>query len=796
MGLRPRQNIPDSQKDDAWRRASINYYIESCLSSTLYLQNLYKAANGQLDSTEYSYITNPYNSKDRRMQTWPAQLKNYPIITPIIALLAGEKRKRPLVYEVIVKNADSVTMAKVEEMKLQKQWIYQTYINELNKAGIDTGEDSKDLPPLEDIVGKFYENWSDARAIIGQDVLDYIMTEQEITRKFVKGFLDWIITACVFTYKDVINEDVVYRTVSPINAGFLADESVEFIEDGDAAVLREFVTSSEFLDRFYDIIQEENPSLIDYIDNVVGHGSADKRVLYTDFDGANFATDNYYGGTSSVIGNFRNGLAYNNLLELIYVNWKSITQIKEIEYYDVLGNYIREEVPYEYETDDPNVRVNVYWVSQVWEGWRVDERYWLSVKPVVHQRGTMNNPSKCKLLINGRIKKVGTLKGLSIVELLMPFQHLYNFARFKLNMTVAKHKDKITVIPLGLLPKKEGWTTETSMYYADATGILFLDETAPNAAISLNAVKAIDMGMSNYINFMITYLRSIKEEAEEVVGITRQRKGEVQASEGLGNTQTAVYQSSLITEDLFAMYDEFQERELNGLLDLSKFAFINGKKASFISTTQRKVMLEIKPEDNNFMGSEFGVFVSSSSKEKERREGLKQIAFAYAQNTGKPSIAAKMIQAEGSFAKLLNELEKVEEMESQMKQQEAEQQSQSQMQMQQMQQEMEGRKLDMEKYKIDTDYRKTIDAALIGIEKELGLIDANNDGEPDAIAIEANQIKREELERKHALEQRKLDMEQRRMDMDKEIAKFQKEADLKMKEMDLKAKLNNKYNKK
>src|SRR6185312_717399 len=125
--------------------------------------------------------------------------------------------------------------------------------------------------------------------------------------------------------------------------------------------------------------------------------------------------------------------------------------------------------------------IEEYWVNEKWEGYVVDnDKFYFGVQPIPIQRNGINNKS-CKNLINGRIRRMGDRKALSVVELLMPFQHLYNFGHYKLNNILAKNKEKLLLMPIGMIPDKNGWDMYTSMYHADANGILWFDETKENA---------------------------------------------------------------------------------------------------------------------------------------------------------------------------------------------------------------------------------------------------------------------------------------------------------------------------
>ena len=132
------------------------------------------------------------------------------------------------------------------------------------------------------------------------------------------------------------------------------------------------------------------------------------------------------------------------------------------------------------------------------------------------------------------------------------------------------------LMEMNTIPKRHGWDEEKFMYYADAMGYAFIDSTAEGKRgerVSFNQFQVLDMSLGQYIAAQFQLLQSVKMEWEELVGISRQRKGQVQASDGIGATERAVFQSSVMTEELFRRFDKFTEREFNGLLDTAKVAY-------------------------------------------------------------------------------------------------------------------------------------------------------------------------------------------------------------------------------
>lgn len=159
-----------------------------------------------------------------------------------------------------------------------------------------------------------------------------------------------------------------------------------------------------------------------------------------------------------------------------------------------------------------------------------------------------------------------------------------------------------------MIPKKEGWTEEKLMYYVRAFSFLFFDDTRPNASAMVQGLKELDLSMSEHIVRSFELVSAIKSEYDELCGITRQRKGQVKASDGKATTEYALNTSYVTSEELFLEYEEFEQRAYTKLIELSKFAFSDGIYAQYMRPDGMKAILNIL-DPSTYVNSDLGVFV-------------------------------------------------------------------------------------------------------------------------------------------------------------------------------------------
>jgi len=692
----PKQKVPRSRKTKDWAKDTIRAFINRSAfsSSTKHTtQKYYEAYNGNIQESDYNYVTNPYNSEAWAKKNFPARLRNYNILKPVVDLLLGEKAKRPQAYQVVVRNADIQSRFDQHRQKQYQEYLEQVFVSEMSKAKGEEPDAPEEDP--KNYQEQVLSNYRDSRAIVGQEALNYLFDWLGLEDNIQKLFFDWLVAGECYTYKDVCMNDVDYQVVSPLDIDYEKSPDTEYIEDADWVVRRKIMSVNEVVDRFYDVLSPKD------IDNLEApHGK------YRDG----------YGGHQSMFINKPEDDESDRMVEVLHVCWKSFARVGILSYTDEMGSPQEMVVDETYKKDESQ-EIKYYWVNEVWEGYQIDKNVYVSMNPHVVQRNEMNNLSVCKMPYNGRVYSNRHSDSISIISMGLAYQVLYNVFHYRLELSIAKNKDKIMLMEMNTIPKRHGWDEEKFMYYADAMGFAFVDSTAEGKnreRVTFNQYQVLDMSLGQYIAAQFQLLQAIKTEWEEMVGVSRQRKGQVNSSDGVGTTERAIFQSSVISEEIFRRFEAFMEREYAGLLDTSKIAWRDGKKMTYVASDLRTALLNIDPEE--YQEAEYGVFVKSSSREMDKLQQLKGLAMAFAQNGQQPATVAEIIDS-NNFSKVKKLLQEVDEkqkelqkMQQEMQQQQQQQVAESQQQIQNQQQAFEADqnekdrvvKLEVERMKVAT----------------------------------------------------------------------------------------------
>ncbi len=597
----------------------------------------YDAYNNRLPDSYFRYVVNPLNSSNSEYTNWPARLRPYSIIRPNIDLLEGEYEKRPFAFTVKVHNSDQVNFMQDEQYNAVLANLQQQFVNAMTQRGMQTGQPIQEVEPPEKVTAKYSSNYRDQRAIMGDAALDIIIDEQQLEEKFKRLFRDWLIAGEVFTYKGIKGHRMVHERVSPLDIDYDKSPDTEYIEDGQWAVRRMYLTPSDVSDLFYEELKEDE---IDLIEDENGHVTL--RAVGT--------------GMQSTIRDDKD--LRRSKLVVYHVVWKYMIKIGILSYINDFGEVEEIEVPESYKPNkEAGESVEWYWVNEVWEGYRISNNIYLGIKPIPNQRSTMNNLSMCKLPYNGKRFSDTHSQNVSLVEMGLPYETLHRILHFNLEKTIAKSKGKIVLLDQNVLPKKMGWTEEKFFYFAEATGFGLIDRNQPGADKSYNQYSVLDLGLYQHISSLIDIMEYVKQEWDELLGITRQRKGNVNSSDTVRGTQAAISQSAVISEKVFSRFEEFVRSEMQGLLDLSKLAWLDGKQAIYQGDDMRNSILMIDP--GMYIEADFGVYISRSARDLANLEIVRQQAQAFAQNGSAPSTIVDIIQAK-SLSKLRAILQEAE----------------------------------------------------------------------------------------------------------------------------------------
>lgn len=702
------------------------------------IRDLFALVEGQMFEDDYKIYTNPLNVDNAEQRKVGARLKNHNILKGVVNLYLGEFDRQPKEHVVTSSNnsynenlEDGIRATKFNHVK-------QALVNQMVQDGFLGEEYLQQQEPIEDSVNGFKDSYLQDRLRIGQEAIDYIRSKQTLDEHFVEIAYDWIITGRCASFKEVRDNDVSYSHV-PIEEMMFPLDSSKYIEDKSWCIRRRHVSDSDLIDMFgdkmniamFEMITKDVDMTSTAVANYGNLISVGKGGVIKSSDTVVPPVSTYVDGTC-----IRGVIPLNSLQkqgrELFHYVWKDINKVGILTYLDEFGQESIMEVSGDYPFNKKNgdIDIEYYLENILLEAYSIDNQSFFDIRVLETDRSDADNPSLIKLPYNGLVARSKSGNLVSFIKDGVPYQRLINGVHFQLEKLINKNKDKVIVMPYGLVPRKKGMSTTDTMYHMDSTGVLWVDETAPNAGLAGQMIKVLDLSLSNFINDAIGLIKEIKNEYWEVIGMNPQRFSDINQKAGKATTEQAIIRSSVISNDLFKQLDNLIEKDYNGLLDFSKFAWIGGIKGTYLRSDKSVAFITMNEDDAIYHSeSSYNVFVKHSSVEMEAVEAMRQLALPYLQNQGNIE-GAGILYSTNSLSKMRELLGKVEKQNKELEQITGEREHDRAVELEQMRSDLQDRIEEMAKYKVDVDYDKTIDSAMIranstraGVEKPANDVD-------------------------------------------------------------------------
>lgn len=661
-GVRPVQILPYSQKDKDWYISNANHILAKSRfgmgDSTSHkkdYETLYGVYNNEFPMKWFDHITDPLSATKKEHKNFPAKIRPVNILRTNIDLLLGEFPRRPYTYN-ITNLGDSGYNKFMEGMKEQAQstlteHFIQEALQQMQASGQEMTEEQmqqlQQQPPIpEEVKAEFVGSFKDTVTVKAQKWLRRIVKAEQVKKKHHRMFKDWLIAGEAYSYKAIENDKVVFRRVSPDAIDFDKSHDTELIEDGQWVVHRRMSTMSEIVDRHFMTLNEEHLK------------DMEKNSGYSTPDG-------FYGHIQGVWGKDSG-----DRIPEYHVQWKGKKKVGFLSYLDPeTFKMVEEEVDEDYVLDkERGDKVEWRYKNEVYEVWVLNRDIYTQMRACPVQR-TEENAASCKLSYNGRKYSDTLANPISVLEFGIPFQVLYIIVTYTLEKTIAKSKGKILLMDQATVPNSDGWDEEKFFYYAESMGYALLNRNQIGVDKSWNQYQVLDMSLFDSIKQLIDIQSYLKQQWDDIIGISRQRKGETMASDGEGVNERSVFQSTVITDMIFIGFEELIESDLQGLMDLGKFATANGMQGTYNADEYATAIFEILPEDLSL--EDLGVYFDRASDQLNKLQEMKQYAQAMIQNGHKASTVLEIMDSI-NLSELRIKLKQIEEIDAQMEQQQQE----------------------------------------------------------------------------------------------------------------------------
>ena len=702
----PPHQLPFKRKNKEWRKKFVDWADSKTFStnslvrkSVMHKKINYDLLRGVLHMSDLELILNPDHLKAGFI---PDRITHYPIMNSKLNVLIGEESKRVFDFRVVITNPNSIS--EIENTK--RDAIRERLQQLLSDDSLNEDDFNQKLEQMNDY---FTYEYQDMREVRANCLINHYMKELNIPLEFNKGFKDAATVAEEIYQCDIRGGEPTFEKVNPLKIRVYKSGYSNKIEDADMIAIEDYWSPGKIVDTYYEEIESLSASdkkkLIDLLDNNVAGAAADHDSMDNIDDRNGFININLIGDEAIAangyyfdpMGLFSDGVDDSMMpydiagnVRVLRVYWKSRRKIKKVKSYDPeTGEETFDFYPENYIIDtDKGEEETIFWVNEAWEGTKIGKDIYIGMRPRAVQYNRLSNPSRCHFGIVGSIYNMNDDRPFSLVDMMKPYNYLYDAIHDRLNKHLAKNWGKIVQLDLAKVPK--GWDVEKWLYFAKTNNLAIVDSfkegnsglAKGHLAGSLNNASSgvIDAEMGNIIQQEINLLDFIKMEMSDVVGISRQREGQISNRETVGGVERATLQSSHITEWLFYIHEDVKKRALECFLETAKIA-LKGRTLKFNHILGTGAIQISEIDGDEFAENDYGLIVDSSNATQELNSKLDMLAQAALQNQalgfstimklyGSCSLAEKQRMVESNEKKL---------------QEQQQQQQQQQMEIQQMQ---------------------------------------------------------------------------------------------------------------
>ena len=320
------------------------------------------------------------------------------------------------------------------------------------------------------------------------------------------------------------------------------------------------------------------------------------------------------------------------------------------------------------------------------------------------------------------------------------------------------------------------------MHYLSALGVNFINPYEEGWDIpgreggkpsQFNQITALDLTMANTIDQYIALMDKIEAMLSEISGVSKQREGSISSNELVGSVERSVVQSAHVTEPWFWVHNQVKRECLIMLLNTAKYAWKDSKTSlQYVFDDATRAFMTL---NDDMFYEDFDIFVEDTTKNQQQIEALKNLMQPAMQNGASLLDIAEIITLD-NVTMIKNRLEEIEQ--KRMEQQQAMEQAQAEREQQlaQLQNEtreeelmIEEAKLDLEKYKIDSDNATKITVAQLNAYRGAENMDQDGNGQIDVVEIANQALQQQKINSDAASKQLELNNKAREARMKKEI---------------------------
>ena len=600
------------------------------------------------------------------------KLQSFDLINTRINSLKQELLDRPLITNVVATNPESYNI-KLEYLdKLTTNHInslIEMIQKKINRKEIEEYH-NKQLKRISSAV-KEYKLKGEIEA---NAILKYHTLKDNLKYIFGEGFLDGLLAAIECYWVGVRNNNLVVERLNPLRLKFALPPDVNDIKFASWITYEYYITYSEAIDWFNEFLRKEqdykrldsqiNSSMFNQMFNFSTDLSLKANHIFGQMSvpTSNPSVDNYFGEhqiINTILPTFSKNVN-NGLIRVLYAEWESLREQKIVYRYTDKYGEEKDIVEPDYVLDKSkgDKKLETYWTKEIWQGYKVGDKYidnnhclYLDVKPKSVQHTSLRNPNKSYTGFIGKVYNSNNSEPTPIYNRALPAQRMYNLLLAQIEKLLSSEIGRILVIDPKAIPQ--------NLEFEEYMAIVKATKLAPiDSSISAKPFGEAELSMAqNAIAERLNLLAYYKNEVTEILGISRERIGQIQNGTNVSDNRANIQNSRTVTEGEFRQHNDLVKQVLTATIDVAKQHYRDNPMQAVMIDADSPLFITTE----ELALHDYDVIVANNSTEKDIIRTTDGLSQAMIQNNYPITAILKIMSEEYSLTKKIKMLEDLEQ---------------------------------------------------------------------------------------------------------------------------------------
>jgi len=472
----------------------------------------------------------------------------------------------------------------------------------MKNLGMETNTEGQEIPIPDDIDTFMRYNYRESIEESVQDGLEFLTNRYKIKNRFKEGFRDLLITGKECYRIEIKDGDPQVRRVDPRSFAYDLSSETDDLSEANWITEERWLSPNDIIDEFGDQLDDKQINLIESI------SKQNNTDLYSEYA-------NWYSKGDG--GDMR--------VKVVHAEWRSLKKIQ----YKLSPNKHDNDKPFRKMVSDKykkrkGEKIRKVVVDDIWQATKIGGSIMVNCQRVPNQIRSLDDPSAANLSYVGCVRNHTTGSPVSMVDLLKNVQMLYNIVMYHIELSMARSGGKAVVYDVAQMPANLGMNMQDIMYHIKNDGIIPINSKDEGLqAQTFNQFQQIDFTLSSSVQQLINLKVMLEDMAGQVSGVTKQREGQIEQYEQVGNQQRAVVQSATITRSWFWSHDMVKQDVLMRCANLMKIAWAEGKKTATVFGDGTYKFISILPDVSL---NDYGVFLGDGGKDEQMKAAVSQLA--------------------------------------------------------------------------------------------------------------------------------------------------------------------------